>query len=940
MAKLPDETALGALPSGNSGRVISMPDASGYMRAANAQIEGAQALGRGIAALGAGIQSGINRANAQAKADAAKNDEMELARIKAEWNVQSTERLSALNGDNGYEDMAERTGKDLTAIRDSIVGGASFSDQRKATLFQYGTEDDIARGRAAASGHAFKVGADKKLAEHENLEERTIIAIVNEPDEERRAGMIRDFRDATAILAEKKYESFTANQKRDERFRINYGFMLGQKRAKDGSPDEVLSDIEQAEFNRTLLPKPEPMVPGPQSRFAPQGGDFAPPDPNNRSLPVALRTNNPSNQWMGSSARLFGATRSANVSESDQPAVFPDKVTGAAAMFHLLGSGGYAGKTVEQAIYKWAAGTNPAYPSFVEKTSGVSRNTVITRDFLQTTEGIAVAKAMARYEAGYQRGDYPLSDVGWQTAQRIAFNPVERANYLAGNRELRGAEPQVPVKVASADTGLVPGAETKVAAPTGSTLPDEPNVQVAQAGGPQRAFRETPYDILPEDRLQELKQNVLTVKRQREMEAATIQTKQSVEAREEYDRAILDAQAGRAALPPREAIERDARLSPTDRNTALRQHLQAEPEIASFSNAFRRLTNNEPFNPFDKEDRKNADRLFLNLGGNDAALTSIANRTNILPQSAASKMRADLISNDTKRVLGAMTRASNLVAGNSNIMAGVDGGEELEKQAVKFRTYVDDFGMTASEAANRIVREQTPEYKASVNAKIKSEDVDEKIRKNLKISDLANVFDVGRGPFGLIGDNPEVGFSPRTRDVMFDQYAERVKEHYLDGSDWDTSKKLAGFDLKKTWGVSAVNGTKTVMPYAPELAPVYRGIDRAADGIATQAMEAIKEATGEDVNRKSLRFGIIPGVTAQDYKAGRPPRYIIAWEDKNGLLQTLNPGKAFVADPQRMRQMQWDEREAKSNEAREVEKTKRMIGADPRMPFGVPTGVQ
>lgn len=152
--------------------------------------------------------------------------------------------------------------------------------------------------------------------------------------------------------------------------------------------------------------------------------------------PVAVRTNNPGNQWMGEVARRFGATTSENVSARDQPAIFPDKVLGAAAMFGLLNTSGYSGKTVEQAIYRWSNGTNPAYPEFVEKTTGISRNTVITPEFLNSPQGIALAKAMARYEAGHQRGEYPLSDAEWMKAQRLAFNDAERQEYLRGVKDM------------------------------------------------------------------------------------------------------------------------------------------------------------------------------------------------------------------------------------------------------------------------------------------------------------------------------------------------------------------------------------------------------------------------------------------------------------------------------------------------------------------------
>ncbi len=136
---------------------------------------------------------------------------------------------------------------------------------------------------------------------------------------------------------------------------------------------------------------------------------------------VAERNNNPGNIWISPIARKYGATTFENVSPRDQTATFSTKEDGAAAMFALFGTKGYLGKTVEQAIYRWSNGTNPAYPNFVEKHSGIPKSTVITRDFLASPEMIRLTKAMARYESGYQRGEYPLSDPQWRAAQLRVF---------------------------------------------------------------------------------------------------------------------------------------------------------------------------------------------------------------------------------------------------------------------------------------------------------------------------------------------------------------------------------------------------------------------------------------------------------------------------------------------------------------------------------------
>ena len=210
------------------------------------------------------------------------------------------------------------------------------------------------------------------------------------------------------------------------------------------------------------------------------GADYTKPDPQNKSLPVAVRTNNPGNQWMGASAKKFGALGYADVSARDQPAIFPDKVSGAAAMFDLLGSGGYAGKTVEQAIYKWAAGTNPAYPKYIEETTGIPRGTVITRDFLSSPDGIKLAKAMARYEAGTEKGDYPLSNPGWQEAQRMAFGTktasLDPSSGISTN-PVQTIDPDNPAKVEATQ----PVDRTDPAAVAAAGGPEALGTQIAQA---------------------------------------------------------------------------------------------------------------------------------------------------------------------------------------------------------------------------------------------------------------------------------------------------------------------------------------------------------------------------------------------------------------------------------------------------------------------------
>ncbi len=423
----------------------------------------------------------------------------------------------------------------------------------------------------------------------------------------------------------------------------------------------------------------------------------------------------------------------------------------------------------------------------------------------------------------------------------------------------------------------------------------------------------TPVDFIPYDKR-------VALYRQAEGEVLQQRTTNGVARGEQFERNLIDAAAGKADLVPRSSIENDPLLTEPARNTLLRQYDTATKELAAYQQVWTKFSNPEggPFNPLDADERKAVDTLYQGLGGGPKVLQAVVSRTGILPKSAAVAMRGDLISNDPARVQLSLNLSANLIATNPNIFAGVEGKADLENNAIAFRHYVDDLGMTGDDAAKKIIREQSPEYQASVKAKLKNEDIDAKVRKDLSINDLAGAFDqVPWIPF----TDPSVGFDPNTRQVMFAQYAEQVKERYLETGDWDVAKKQAADTLKRTWGVTRVNGSAVVMPYPPERAPAYAGIENASEAIAMQAIDAIKAEWGGpagEIDRRSLRFTPVPGATAAAYKSGQPVPYIISWQDKNELVHTLNPGRAFVFDPVAVRESQTQKRGDKFGKAAEA----------------------
>lgn len=323
----------------------------------------------------------------------------------------------------------------------------------------------------------------------------------------------------------------------------------------------------------------------------------------------------------------------------------------------------------------------------------------------------------------------------------------------------------------------------------------------------------------------------------------------SLEAENAYKRQIVDSAIG-APLPPRSSIEGDARLSEDTRNQLLAQHDSANADFLKLQVMMQKFTdpNGGDYNPFNKDDRAGANKIYGVLaadGDSLKALQTVVNRTGMVPEDAGKALHGALISNDPTKVATAMTVANNLMAKNPNAIGVLEGGAEIEKAATSFDYYVNQRGLSADAAARRVIEEQTPEYKSD-RAKIKREDLDQIVKKSLDITDITKEFNntwTGTFTAGLLG-RPAVEFSVEARAAAYKEYAEVFREHYLQGNgDIAKAKNDALHELKKTWNVTNVSGSPTVVRYPPEHAPVYSNVPDASEQIAMQAQDAIAKYT-------------------------------------------------------------------------------------------------
>jgi hypothetical protein len=951
MARLPDETSLGPLPRPQSGRPIATGDLSGYARGAAARAEGIKDLGRGIERFGNAMQAASDR-------EQAAQDELDLARARSQWNIAALESSSGIpNTDAGGDpydgdedadlerfgiprtvaappqqaatpvdpnagpasviagegeattDVPSASGGPSVGVGTSGPGGgytksytgpvpattgnpdidkqvdalrtkgeeiaAGIRDPKRRELFKIGLEDDIYRKRVMATRKAHGVWREQQLLELQEKEKQLTGGLLNERDPGTRAEALAAHMGLVDAYAKGGLISASQAYKWKQNFKNNYGVAWAESEAGKGRTGQVISDIEQSRMNQSLQPPP----PGPQSSLTPQ-----------QMAAVRGSANNarPSPEWGNPGTPGFEENHLSTIKLQSGKTVTVNRYAAQAftGFLNELEASGYPINDIGGYNYRNKRGGNTLSQHAFGNAIDINPDKNPFQRGLKTDLPPNISEIAAKYGISWG-GDWN----GKKDAMHFEYTGIQPS----GNGR---------VQVASADPSFTPGGPATAAPQAAVAQPGAAPAPAPVDGQQVAQVRPTIYDAMDPITREKLYKKMLAVKEQQDRAVAIERNKVSAANAEKLERKLIDANAGRAPLIDREEIE-NAPLEDNHKNALLVRHGALEPEIRSFQGAMERFNAKQPFSHYIPEDKKNVDRLFQHFGGTDAAMTKVVDTTGVLPASAAVKMRGDIISGDPERVIAGATRAANLQAHpqhGANIFAGIDGGEELEKNAIKFRYLVDTRGMTAQEAAIKMIEHQQPEYKAKVAARIKTEDVDDIVKKKVKLNDLENVFDPGDPILGIFSNDPKIQNNVDSRAKMFNTFTEIVKEKYLDSDSGDIGEaiKQAGEELKKTHGISTITGKNVVMPWAPERAPHYANIpnvkqEDVADAIAQRATESIKEATGTDVKRENLRIEPVL-TTAQEYKSGKPPTYRLSWKDQRGLWQTQPIGTGFRVD--------------------------------------------
>jgi hypothetical protein len=496
---------------------------------------------------------------------------------------------------------------------------------------------------------------------------------------------------------------------------------------------------------------------------------------------------------------------------------------------------------------------------------------------------------------------------GTTSAPVAAITPIP-ANWR-GNQE--DAIRELGMTAEQAATYLSTGKDTR----TGSSTPSLPAHTDAPASATINDQGQTGIPVLDlssgPDRMQMLT-IARTIMNEREADAKASQREAHATWYNDFLNKLQDGKLSQGDL---DAAYKSGQISDYDERKKAQEILDSKNKKQSDFDHFQlMLASGQKFNPYDEDAQKAADAGFDNAvrysaqHGNFADPFAIAlrtwQRTGILPKAGGVMIRGGLIGSDPKQVAAAASVASNMLKENPNAFAGVEGGEDIGKAAANYSHYVDDLGMTADQAAQKIALENSPEFKAKQKA-------DEPVRNQfittitgdqkhpgIDIEKTLNDSLVGAPGWGSTltfhaFDPVRGSFSEPQKAEARQTYLELALDHFDKYHDPAAAQAYATRQMSRFYGVE---GNRLIKYPATRAYPEIAGN---RDYVYDQAKSFVDKAAGVSVPKEDIFLQpTASGSTAAAFRAGRAPPYEIHYvtrEDGQPVYHYI-PGKVFVAD--------------------------------------------
>lgn len=403
---------------------------------------------------------------------------------------------------------------------------------------------------------------------------------------------------------------------------------------------------------------------------------------------------------------------------------------------------------------------------------------------------------------------------------------------------------------------------------------------------------------------------------QREQEVARAQQQEHSSWLNGFLTELNDGKAGAADI---EAARKAGRLTDFDEISRAQNIVEAREKKNTDINLFNNLASTPGFawNPYDDKQKKAVDAAVEAQGGGAQAAFNVWQKTGILGKAGAVALRGSMVSTNPQTVAQGASYASNMLAKNPNAFAGVEGGDDIERNAMLFGHYVNDLGYSRDEAARRVAETNTPAMKSKIAM---GQPEVAAFRKSVQRTSVASV--LGKALDTTWFDGTPSFVAPEQKQAAGQDYADLASDHYSRFGDADAAKAYALGQMKKIYGV--VNGR--LMKYPPTRA--YPEIEGSTGYIFQQAAKDIKAVTGRTVSPDKVYLMPVPTATAEAFRAGRAPPYEVHYIDEvdgQEVYRVLN-GQVFHADPAAQTKRVQQQRKALFDKDRQID---RLRASDP-----------
>lgn len=276
-------------------------------------------------------------------------------------------------------------------------------------------------------------------------------------------------------------------------------------------------------------------------------------------------------------------------------------------------------------------------------------------------------------------------------------------------------------------------------------------------------------------------------------------------------------------------------------------------------------------NIFDPDDKAIGDKAYSTRikGANAGDIAGISEdfvaRTGYIPSSLSAAIRQGLLSNNAQSLSTALALADRVERASPGAYGNMADGKEAREKLARYRSLVNDRGMSGEQAAQDMLSADKPERVASREA-LKSDA--QAFVKDLSVSDVTGMFDTW-----MPGDEPGPGATVPERLQLLQEYRAIAEERFYETGDKAQAKALALSDIKRTWGVSEISGSRQMMRLPPE--NFYPQVEGSYDYLHTDALQSAETFVKEHFPERSVSGVSIMAdqQTRSEIEANKPPKY-------------------------------------------------------------------